>query len=777
MNPDFSTSLRKLEFDKVQRRISELASSDPGKTLCRSIAPSVDPAWISAELHRVEEAKQLLITEGSVPLDGLKDILPHLKKTAVEDQVLTPVELLDVAASLRISRTIHAFLRKRASTAPSLAAGASDLFFDRVVEFNIAGALDESGQVRDSASKELQMIRADMAQLREQLRKRLSAILKEVAQKEMVQDDIITTRDGRLVIPVKAEFKHKVAGFIHSTSASGATVFIEPAETLDLNNALRELQFREQREIERILKDLTSQVAGIRDGLQRTLDILAHLDLAVAKARYSIELIGSAPRTGLLPLLKLDTARHPILLQAHARDQVVPLTVELGGQVRTIIITGPNAGGKSVALKTIGLSVLLTQAGIHIPASPDSEIPVFEQVFVDMGDDQSIEQDLSTFSSHLVNLRTILRNSTVQSLILIDEIGAGTDPVEGDALAASLLRRFQECGAMTVATTHHSALKVFAHETPGMANASMEFDRQNLRPTYRFRYGIPGSSYALELAERMDLDRSILEQAKSMLGEQKTSLELLITALQERLTAAREAAHAAEEDRANLARIVDSYDRKLADVRTEIRTLRESARNEMRRMISEAQSTIERLVKAIRESSASRDSVKAAKEALQGMIKHIDQHAVEIEESPRFHVGQAVRLKGTDPVGELTAINGDVATVLWENGTLRVPLHDLEPAVPQAAETHNSFSLPAAPSELDLRGMTGDEAATRVEHFLDEAFVAGLHRVDIIHGKGTGALRKRISDMLKDYPHVKSFRLGEWNEGGSGVTVVEFTEG
>lgn len=777
MNPDFTSAIRKLDFEKILLRIGTLAASEPGKTLCRAIQPSTDPVWIETELRRIDEAKQLLIAEGSVPLDGLKDIAPHLKKTAVEGQVLTAAELLDVASSLRVARTMHAFLRKRSSTAPLLAAAAAELFFDRVVEFNIAEAIDEAGYVRDGASKVLLTIRRDMAQLREQLRRRLAAILKDVAQKEMVQDDIITTRDGRLVIPVKAEFKHKVAGFIHSTSASGATVFIEPAETLDLNNTLRELQFAELREIDRILRDLSSQVAGIREGLEGSLDILAHLDLAFAKARFSIELIGSAPRIARGRILILNAARHPILLQTHPRDQVVPLTVELGADVRTMVITGPNAGGKSVALKTIGLCVLMTQAGIHIPASADSEVPVFEQVFVDMGDDQSIERDLSTFSSHLANLRMILGGSTDKSLILIDEIGAGTDPVEGDALAAAILLRLQERGSLTVATTHHSALKVFAHETPGVENASMEFDQEHLRPTYRFRPGIPGSSYALELAGRMELDRSVLAAAKERLGTQQTRLESFIASLQEELTTARKAAEEVERERTMLARLIATYEQKLADVRNEIRDLRRSAREEVQRILREAHSTVERAVQGIRESAASRDSVKRAREEIDTLLSIHRESEPDAGEIPALQVGQQVRLKGTAPVGELIAINGTQATVLWESGTMRISLHDLEPAGAQVAGSPVSFSLPTARSELDLRGMTGDEAANRVQQFLDEAYVAGLHRVDIIHGKGTGALRKRIAGLLKDYPHVKSFRLGEWNEGGSGVTVVELAEG
>ncbi|HEX9614509.1 MAG TPA: hypothetical protein VGA55_03355, partial [Bacteroidota bacterium] len=341
--PSFSSAARKLEFEKIVQRIGSLASSGPGKALCQTIAPARDAAWIDNELRRVQEAKELLIAEGSLPLDGLKDIRGPLKKTSVEHQALTPTELLDVSTCLRLSRVMHAFLLRRKTTAPELVRLTASLHADKVVEFNISEAIDESGQIRDTASRELRTVRHDISVRREQLRKRLADILRKSAEQEIAQEDIITTRDGRLVIPVKAEFKHRVAGFIHSTSASGATVFIEPAETLDLNNSIRELQFREQREIDRILMELTGQVTAIRGLVEESLSTLALIDLLAAKARYSVEILGDAPRISRSGRIHLEGARHPILLQTHDRAAVVGLSLDLGGNVRTILITGPNA--------------------------------------------------------------------------------------------------------------------------------------------------------------------------------------------------------------------------------------------------------------------------------------------------------------------------------------------------------------------------------------------------------------------------------------------------
>ena len=774
--PYFSSAARKLEFEKIVQRIGSLASTGPGKSLCLSIVPSNDVHWINNELRRVDEAKELLIAEGTLPLEGLKDIRGPLKKTTVEHQSLTPAELLDVATCLRVSRLVQAFLQRRRHSAPELAKIASTLYSDKVVEFNISEAIDESGQIRDSASKELRTVRHDIATLREQLRKRLAEILRKVAEQEIAQEDIITTRDGRFVIPVKTEFKHRVAGFIHSTSASGATVFVEPAETLDVNNSVRELQFREQREVDRILKELTGQVETIKEPLENSLSTLALIDLLAAKARYSIETMGSAPRINRSGIIKLTEARHPILLQSHDRSAVVPLSLEMGGDVKTLIITGPNAGGKSVALKTVGLLAMLAQSGVHIPASPDSELPIFENLFVDMGDDQSIENDLSTFSSHLMTLRGILEKAGRDSLVLIDEVGAGTDPAEGGALASSILLKLHEQGALTIATTHHGILKVFAHETPGMANASMEFDQNTLSPTYRFRFGVPGSSYALELAERMGLDQGVLEAARSALGEQKTKLESLIMSLEQEIENHRSKVAAAESERRTMEELKRSYEAKMEHIRDEIRELRSSAKAEVQSFAKEAQARIEHTVRQIRESGASKSSIKSAKETIQGLLEDASNARAGEPMNMVLQQGDSVRLKGTTEVGELVRLEDDTATVLWRNGTMKVRPADLERAAQPRDNEGPSFFIPETQHELDLRGLSGEEAVAKVRAFLDDAFVSGLHRVDIIHGKGTGTLRKRIADLLKDYPHIKGFRLGEWNEGGSGVTVVEISE-
>ncbi len=775
-----ATVLKKLEFDKVLTRISRLAVSEAGKERVLQILPTTDREEIREEHQRVSEGKELLIAEGSVPLDGLKDVRIALKKTSVENQLLSIQELLDVASTLRTSRTVHGFLAKRRSQYPSLSSFIPQLYSDKVVEFNITQAIDEQGFVKDSATKELRQIRRSLIEAGDSLRKRLNSILKQVSKQELLQDEIVTTREGRLVIPVKVEYKNQVPGFIHSSSATGATVYIEPAESLQLNNELRELQLHEQREIARILGDLTGQVREIRGSVEESFEALTVLDVVVAKARYSIEVIGCPPELSESPRIKLVEARHPVLLQRHERREVIPLTLELGTEAQTLVITGPNAGGKTVAMKTVGLLCLCAQAGIHIPSGSESEVYPFAQYFVDIGDDQSIEDDLSTFSSHLVKLKEVLTEADERSLVLIDEIGAGTDPAEGGSLAATVLKELTDRKVLTIATTHHGILKVFAHQTAGVENGSMEFDQASLRPTYRFRMGVPGSSFAFELAERIGISREVLAAARAELGDEKTKLESLIVHLE------RQSQHSAEQlkevatERRRLEDLVRSYEEKMLELKKELSSIRKKAVEEARELVRDARAKIEQSVKEIRERGSNAEVVRSARSTVRNLSEQLRVPTSEVspEELETLSVGDVVRLKDGHQVGEIVELQQTTATVLWGNAKLKVSrgslVKALQHALSQAAPASAELLLESG-NEIDLRGMLGDEAVTAVERFLDNAYVAGLHRVDIIHGKGTGALRKRITEFLKTYPHVKAFRLGEWNEGGVGVTVVEFS--
>ena len=521
----FLTAFAKLEFDKVKKHIQRYAISDLGRELIEELYPSSSSEEIRYRLSLVSEMKRLVEAEGLLPLDYLIDVRATLHRSGIENYVLSPEELRSVALVLQTLRGIQSYMQRRAQTHALLASCTTRIESNQSLERNINDAIDEDGKVKDSASKHLGSIRRQIIERGSRLRSDLCRILKAVGEKDWLQDDIITTREGRMVIPIKSEHKNRVPGFIHSSSSSGATVFIEPTETLALNNDIRTLQFEEQREMERILRLLTEQVGGEKESINSGLSELTRLDQLQAMARHSLAMKGAEPKITDGKFIRLIQAYHPILLERHKREEVVPLNVEIGAECRTIVITGPNAGGKSVAMKTVGLLAILAQSGCHIPASAESELPVFSEIFVEVGDEQSIENDLSSFSSHLTNLKLIVEEATRASLVLIDEIASGTDPTEGSAIAAAVLERLTSKECTTIVTTHHGALKSFAYETSHVENAAMEFDSGTLTPTYRFRLGIPGSSYAIEMAERIKFQVGVVQRARELRGVEGNKLE------------------------------------------------------------------------------------------------------------------------------------------------------------------------------------------------------------------------------------------------------------
>jgi len=784
----FDQAATKLEFEKVRQRILRYARSEPGREAIHSISISPSLPEIQNELSTVTEMKRLLEGEGEFPLNEIFPIQSAVHKASIAGTVLSSRELLQIAATLRVGRELRSFLSSRSDKYPLLWQIVSSLHVHKVLEFNIEHAIDEAGAVRANASKELQSLRRFIAEKYDQLRRRLEAILKGVSDQGFSQEDIITTREGRMVIPVKAEHKNRVPGFIHSASASGATVFIEPTETLDLNNEITGLQFQEQREIQRILADLTRQVGEVRDELLHDLGIIARLDALHAKAKYSIEVLGVQPVITELGPIRMKNARHPILVATHGYTATVPLDLELGDAFHTLVISGPNAGGKSVAMKCVGLLTLMMQAGIHVPASDQTTLRVFKKIFVDIGDDQSIENDLSTFSSHLANLRDIAAASDGDSLVLIDEIGSGTDPTEGGAIAASVLESLTQRRSYTIATTHQGLLKVFAHESPGVENGAMEFDQATLRPTYRFRSGVPGSSFALEMANRLQLSEAILSRAREFLGHQQTRLESLISELESSTQQYRKDLQAILEKETRLNQLVKEYESKLADQAKQLRRMKQDALSEATAIVQKANSAIEQSIREIRESSAERHVVAKARDRISQVKREIEQ-SMEIpqeelqEVNEAIAVGTFVQLKGGTETGSVESLTSDkrMAFVAFGNVRMKVGVADLIPVVSKPSSPNKSAVAPVEYSvgqmqDIDLRGMTGDEAIPLVDKFIDNAILSGLHRIDIIHGKGTGALRKKVVDFLTKHPHVRSFRMGEWNEGGAGATVVELKD-
>lgn len=778
---EFLHSFSKLEFDKIKKQVERYVYSDVSRERIDNLLPLNDIGELRDALAYVTEMKRLFESNEAPPLNTIPDIRLSLHRTSIDNYALPAIELRNIAVVLQISNAIHSYFARRKTDFPILFSKINAIQLHKVLEYNISLAIDERGEVKDSATKELASIRRQIVDISDLLRKRLESILKNVAEKDYLQEEIITTRDARMVIPVKTEYKNRVPGFIHSSSASGATVFIEPTETLELNNDIRTLQFREQREIEKILKELTIQVGEARELLSVNLNTLAELDFIAAKAKYSIEILGSEPLLSENGRLFLINARHPLLLQHHRISEVVPLNMEIHDDIHTVVISGPNAGGKSVAMKTVGLLAIMAQSGFHIPAVSGSELPVFDEIFVDMGDEQSIENDLSSFSSHLRNLKELIEHVTPHSLVLIDEIGSGTDPVEGSSLAAAALEHLTTIGCMTIATTHHGSLKSFAHDTLGVINAAMEFNQETLEPTYRLKLGLPGSSYAMEMADRIDFPPVVVLRAKELRGSGTYNVDKLIEDLQRQSQQLSTELEETRKEKMKLDELTAAYKTKISSFQRDLREIKAKAIQEADAIVEKANTAIESTIKEIREHSAEKQIVKSARQTIKNLSDEVQlsKKDLDLPSEPvktDFVVGDPVRLKDSNSFGEvIEKIDEEHYRILI--GTIKISVRKKE-LLPTGRKqvVQRGQHLPEVTEvrqELDLRGMYGDEAIQAVEKFFDDAVLAGLHRVDIIHGKGTGALRKRVTQFLQNNRSVKSYRLGEWNEGGTGVTVVE----
>ena len=783
----FDAAAEKLELQKILHRIQLYASSDLGKEAAESIEPSSDIEIISVEHNRVSEMKRVLEGEGSFPIDGIKDIRPALQQSTIENNILSPRELLNISSTLQTGRNIKSFIEKRRDYLIHLNELSSSISIFKEIEFNINQAIDENAQVKDSASKELRSIRQSIVDKQSSIRRTLEKILRSTAEQGMVRDEIVTTRDGRMVIPIKSELKNKFPGFIHSASSSGQTVFIEPSETLSLNNEITELFFKEQHEVERILRQLTLQIHDVSDAIQTTIEILTLIDLHYAKARYSIEIKANKPLLKENGSLIIQNGYHPILLLRHEREMIVPLNIEVGNKFNTLLITGPNAGGKTVALKALGILALMVQSGIHVPVSPDSEFPIFKKIFVLIGDNQSIENDLSTYSSQVLQIKKITENADETSLVLIDEIGSNTDPTEGGAIAASVIEHLTATGALTVATSHHASLKAFVHNSQNMENGAMEFDQETLIPTYRFKIGLPGSSYALEIAQRLGMDEKIVSNARSMLGEQKAKLEQLILDLENRSQLYEQKLSTTDAEIKKYKELSQQYETKLQQLNSEIREVKRKAISEAKSIVDQASSTIENAVREIKTSQANRDAITEGKKQLEKLETEIAVLEKDIAETIPSEAIQTTDIKLNDVVVLRSGgQSGIVLTLPDKNGNLQVAFNSIKAKVhisniktistkeAKKLNTTSSFlSDKQSTTEVDLRGLYGDEAVTIVDKFLDDAQLAGLYHLDIIHGHGTGALRKRIQSFLENDSRVKSHRFGDRFEGGAGVTIVE----
>jgi len=775
--------LEKLEFPKILAHISKQCYTVKGKSRIVNFKPLYDKNLILFEINTVSEAKNLLIERENPPIEYQANLDEYLSLAKIEGTILDAKKVLDVLRLLINSRIISSYFNNNKDLAPDINSLSQQLFIDKLLEHHIQEIINDRGEIKDNASKKLSEIRKEINRKKNDLVKAVNRIIKNLADKEIIREDYLTLRDGRIVVPVKAEHKRHIRGFIHSESSTGQTVYIEPEETLDLNNEILSLSFEEKREIERILKIITKKISEVSDELKNNSNIIASLDSIFARAKYAIEIIGDFPTLNESEKYYIESARHPLLLKRIGKEKTVPLNLTLDKK-NVVIITGPNAGGKTVVLKTIGLISIMIQCGIPIPASPDSNLHIFNNILVDIGDEQSLEDDLSTFSSHLSNIKEILEKSDGNSLILVDEIGTGTDPAEGAALAISVLISLQKKNAKVLATTHHGSLKLIANDLNGFENAAMEFDHKNLSPTYVFKQGIPGSSYAFEIAQRIGFDEDILSVAKENLDTGKHNIEKFLAEIEEKSFELKEKLKKMEIENSRLKGLSNLYKQNLDQLNKEKKEILKNAGAEASVYLNNLNKKVENAIKDVRETNASKESIKAAKSVIKELNKEnealIEQN-VELEnDNKNFELGDFVVIQNTQTKGEIIEIDKErkKATILSGSLKIQAKISNLNHSKKNKKSIPNisnfEYSNSRAEIRLDIRGERSEEAEFRVIKFIDEAYSAGLDRIEILHGKGTGALKKTVKDILKKHEKINNFYFAPIELGGEGITIAEF---
>ena len=773
--------LEKLEFEKILSQVSKYSSTESGKNLILNLYPSSDISFITTEGILIEEAKEILNKAGHPPIDFLSDLKNSLSESRIEGSILSSNKVLEILKLAKTSRLLIQFLKSELKEESKLREKLNFLFSDKLFEHHIDKVINEQGEVKENASNELSRIRKDINSRRNELVKSINRIIKTLKEDDIVREDYLTLRDGRMVIPIKAEHKRHIRGFIHSESSTGQTVYIEPEETLDLNNDIISLSFAERREIERILKELTKMIGQSSEQLKTSLETIAYIDSVFARAQYSIEIIGSFPQVDNTKPIFISEARHPILLKKLSRQKTVPLSFELNND-RVVIITGPNAGGKTVVLKTIGILSLMLQAGIHVPANSNSNFHIFQNILIDIGDQQSIEDDLSTFSSHLKNLKSIIDGAGEDSLILLDEIGTGTDPAEGSALAAAILSTLLEKGSTVFASTHHGSLKVFAYNIDGMQNAAMEFDHTNLSPTYKFNLGVPGSSYAFEIAKRTGLDDDVLDKAKQNIDSDKHNLEKFLSELEEKSNKLNKKLNELEIENSRLEGLSALYKKSYEKIEKEKKEILKKVKYDGELYLENVNKKIEKVIKDLRESNASKDVIKESKKIIQEIKsdnKEVFTEKVEkISDKNDFEVGDFVGINNSSTTGKIIEMNKNKgkATIISGSIKMQVNLSDLFETKEKKTIVDNNFSsfkISDANFRLDIRGEKPEAAEFQIIKFLDDAYQGSLERVEILHGKGTGVLKKTVWDILKHHEKVKNYYFAAIEFGGEGITIAE----
>jgi len=782
--------LQTLELPKILSRLAEYTSFSAGRELALNLSPSTELEEVRRRQEETSEARKLLETKADLPLDGARDIRPLAEK-AGRGIVLLPDELLEVRDTLLAGRSLRRALIRTRGQFPLMAGVAERIEECPHLTSEIGRCINDRAEVVDEASQKLASIRGQLEEAHRRLMDKLEAIVSSPSNSAFLQEPLITQRSGRYCIPLKADFKGRIPGIVHDTSASGATLFIEPLATLELGNHLRELELEEEREVRRILAALSGLVAEEGKSIEHTMEALAELDLAFAKAKYAEEIEGVEPK--LVPFkqraggsqqaanhpgstIQLIKARHPLI----PPEEVVPIDVHLGDDYFILVITGPNTGGKTVSLKTVGLLSLMAQCGLHIPAAEGSVLSPFDGIYADIGDEQSIEQSLSTFSSHMTNIIGILRRADERSLVLLDDLGAGTDPAEGSALARALLSHLRGRQVTTFVSTHYPELKVYAHVTSGVRNACVEFDVETLSPTYKLTIGLPGMSNALAISDRLGLPMEILDEARGLVSPQSLKTEALLSEIKRAHQEALEAREAAKASWSRAEGLEKELRERLANIEEEQWKVLRAAREEARKEIIE----VRRELAGIRAGLASlayRERLERAEESL----SELERRAMPPKPPSRIpagplRIGDTVWVKSLEATGEITALFEEEAEVQIGRFKARVNTGELEPRLASEASGRREFVvLPTVPSpgpELNVRGQTVEEMLPRLEKYLNDAYLAGLGRVHILHGKGTGTLRRAVQERLNNHPLVAGWSPGGPHEGNEGVTVVELAK-
>ena len=791
MSELYEKSLRKLELDQVLQLLAECAGSEGGKEACLSLRPSSDLEEVELMLNQTTAASDLCTRKGNPVFGDVTDCSASLER-ADRGGSLQPVELLRIAGILRCARNIKGYVAEddKATVLDTLFQALSP---NKYLEDKIFGAILSEEEIADNASPELSDIRRHMRIQAGKIRDSLQKVISSPAYSKFLREPIITIRQGRYVVPVKSECKNDVPGLVHDVSATGSTYFVEPMSAVNANNALRELELKEKKEIERILAELSSEAAGYREAIDLDYRMLVQLDVIFAKAKLAYRMRAWAPIMNDQGRVELRNARHPLI----DPKTVVPISLRLGTDFDTMIITGPNTGGKTVTLKTVGLLTLMAECGLHVPAGDGSVLSTFDAILADIGDEQSIAQSLSTFSSHMRTIVDVVAQCDDRTLVLFDELGAGTDPAEGAALATAIIEFCRKLGSRVVATTHYAELKLYAMRTKGVINASCEFDVETLRPTYKLLIGIPGKSNAFAISKRLGLSETVIEKAKAQMDSESIHFEDVLTQLEQKRQQLEK--EKAEVDRLYAQREEDA--RKAREFRTQMEKAKENARSrgeaEAKRLLAEAKSAADetfRELDALRKQQKKLDAqqMNAQRAEIMHNIKEArdavglrDERAEPIPKPSRpIREGDLVEIPGTRRQAEVTAVKGDTLTLKAGPLQMKVKadevrlIEEAERAAtakkqPQFAPSQRILRTASAARELDIRGMETLEAESVLDNYIDAAVMAHLETVTIIHGKGTGALRKAVHASLKRNKAVKSFRLGNYGEGESGVTVVE----